>query len=635
MFIDVKKDICVGCNSCIRVCPAKDVNIARTVEGSTHTIIDLDKSRCINCGACLKGCLHHARIYRDDTETFFEDLRKGADIVLMVAPAFRIIEPNADAILKSLTKMGVKATYDVSYGADICTWAHIRAIQKKMVGKVISQPCAAITEYITKYKPSLVKYLSPVHSPMSCMATFLRKTLRVTAQIATISPCIAKKQEFDDTGLVQYNVTFKQLVQYMEANNLIDSYDGGSFKYTNLPAFCGKIYPRPGGLKECLLNINPNLNVVTSEGVDHVYHSFDVYEKTPDQYKPDVFDVLSCATGCIEGPATNHQSEKQLEYSATMSKVEARAFNQRSRQTRHIGKKSDKQFAWFDKNININDYIRSYAKKEITRFEVSHAQLENAYKMLLKNDEASRKFNCQACGYETCEDMARAIASGLNLTQNCHQYVSMCVMQEQQEVEVSNEKLIEVNQNITSVVSDVMLHVNEISDQAQTVASKSADSLDSMQNIREYINTLSEECQAITAAMKGVANANQRYKEMSTAIKSITDQTHILSINASVEAARAGEIGKSFAVVATEIRNLAASTKSTTDTVEQNDADIRSEIETVEKIADNLQLLLNSLSGTLDEFSTLVRDTASAGSSIDDNVADISADTDKLRQLTQ
>ena len=86
--LDVNK--CVGCNSCVRVCPVSDANWAKKDEEG-NLIIEIDESKCIKCGACIKACAHHARSFEDDTEEFLRDLRKGEKIAVIAAPAINRI----------------------------------------------------------------------------------------------------------------------------------------------------------------------------------------------------------------------------------------------------------------------------------------------------------------------------------------------------------------------------------------------------------------------------------------------------------------------------------------------------------------------------------------------------------------
>ena len=82
-------DSCVGCNRCIKVCSAMGASVSGILDANRNSAIEADGDRCIACGACFDVCEHNAREFRDDTERFFDDLKRGEKISILVAPAFK------------------------------------------------------------------------------------------------------------------------------------------------------------------------------------------------------------------------------------------------------------------------------------------------------------------------------------------------------------------------------------------------------------------------------------------------------------------------------------------------------------------------------------------------------------------
>ncbi len=625
-MIRIEPSKCVGCNACIRACPVNDANISENVNG--RNVITINDKNCIHCGECTKVCIHEARYYDDDTGEFFADLSRGKRITVLVAPAVRVaFRDNWKAVLKFLRKSGADKIYDVSFGADICTYMHLKAVKEKKVGKIISQPCAALTDYILKYKHDLIPYLSPVHSPMSCGAVYVKKYCHDNNDIAILSPCIAKKTEFNDTGLAKYNVTFSELKKYIESNRV--SLSDNSFEYDGLPSYSGAIYPMPGGLKECLNAIEPGLNVINSEGVPEVYHRLDKYLKVPESARPDVFDVLSCDSGCTVGPGVPSKYSF-FEIMDIMKRIEKDSFDRQKKQT-VLNK--NKQFSNFASKLRLEDFLRVYTPKQIDTVKITEADINAAFRTLGKETEQEKRFDCQACGYASCRDMACAVAKRLNIPENCHQFVLKNGAEEHRRTQVAHENILAANQTLNELSTTLNSEIVTVSGYTDGIVKESADNKKRIEDVREIVDKLQSLSRDMTKNIEQITTINEEYNRSSQLIQDIALQIKMLSLNASIEAARAGEAGKGFAVVADEVGTLADKTQLATKNFVDSYENVSKETLIVHENIDNIVDEMKQLVETLSDLQKSVELTGETGASIDSLMNEIESISNRITHV--
>ncbi|MBC7324676.1 MAG: histidine kinase, partial [Moorella sp. (in: Bacteria)] len=300
-MVDIVKTItgkCKMCYACIRNCPVKAIKV---VDGQARVVPEL----CIACGHCVQVCAQKAKQVEREIDRVEQFLASGRAIACL-APSFVAEFHPAwpGQVVAALKQMGFAEVHEVAFGAHLVTMAYREFLKEAGERQgLISTPCPAVVNLVSKYYPRLLSQLVPVVSPMIALGRYLKTRRGPDNRLVFIGPCVAKKGEVRDeevAGAIDAVLTFPELKEMLAARQ-IDVSSCGNLDFDNDPAYLGRLYPVGGGLLRSA-GIDSDIlanQVLVIEGREDCLEFLQAVNEG--KMAPRMVDMLFCK-GCINGP---------------------------------------------------------------------------------------------------------------------------------------------------------------------------------------------------------------------------------------------------------------------------------------------------------------------------------------------
>ncbi|MGN1345042.1 MAG: [Fe-Fe] hydrogenase large subunit C-terminal domain-containing protein, partial [Traorella sp.] len=376
---------CKSCLKCVRSCPTKSIRFEKN-----HPYII--EEECIHCGNCYLCCPQSAKQIQSDLDKVKGWLNQNEKVVLSIAPSYQVVWKNYAKLKADLLNLGFYAVEETAQGAKVVSGQYGVLLQEKQMENIIETCCPTIVEMIEKEYPQLVKYLSPVASPMIVHGRMLKQKYP-DAKVVFLSPCISKQYEAKDSryhGSIDAVLSMPDLDNWLTSSNDTKQND---VEDENI----ARIYPISGGIIQTIESMNGYKSLAV-EGINRCRALLNSIANG--HLKGYFFELNACEGGCLGGPYLLAYKDNEWLAQSRISE------HNRSRKIQ--SQSNELTMACFEDH--------SVSKKIY-----SEQEIDDVLNGMGKYDR-SKRLDCGACGYNTCREKAIAVLDGKSDPKHCLPY---------------------------------------------------------------------------------------------------------------------------------------------------------------------------------------------------------------------
>ena len=391
-YLDFTNAECKNCYKCLKECPVKAIKI----QNNQAVIIE---ERCILCGRCTLICPQNAKKVHTELDEI-KELLKNNKVIASVAPSFvsNFNLKHFETINEALKKIGFALAEETARGAKVVSDKYEELLQTKQYKNFITSCCPAINQMISLYYPNALKYLAPVDSPVIAHAKLLKQEYP-DHKIVFIGPCIAKKRECQESGLVDGVLTFEELLDLFNEQN-IDLVE--IEKEQEVIWNKARFFPISRGIIKSFSELIEGYEYIAVDGLERCKEVLEEIDNLENVF----LELNACPASCVNGPCSVNLNNASITANAKVRKYV-------SSNSKIAENKAE--------NINVDIY-HEYKQEKIVEKTPTEEEIRE---VLAKTGKIKPEdeLNCGACGYETCREKAWAVINGYADIEVCLPYM--------------------------------------------------------------------------------------------------------------------------------------------------------------------------------------------------------------------